>query len=152
MFPEEKMMVWKRCRRHDGTHDLDTSEHDRRESSRELESAIRWFRISSRISLGILGSCGVAVGVGRRLSFDGFEPILSRDSGIIDRLPWALFIGGRSYGRTGCREPDCTDSSEHFAVRTPPKEYVPGDRTHLINDWPGRASEYFKVAADRRLK
>ena len=53
-------MVWKRYRRHDGTHDLDTSEHDRRELSREPGSAMRWFRISSRISFGILGYCGVS--------------------------------------------------------------------------------------------
>jgi len=53
------MMVWKRCRRHGGTHDLDMSEHDRRESPDEPESAMRWFRILSRISFGILGPCGV---------------------------------------------------------------------------------------------
>ena len=89
MFLEVKMMVWKRYRRHDGTQDLDTSEHRRRdlwrEPSHEFESAMRWFRISSMISFGILGHCGVlettgtvaasvAAEIGRRPSFDGFEP------------------------------------------------------------------------------
>ena len=92
-------MVWKRCRRHDGTQDLDTSEHDRRESSHELESAMRWFRILSRISFGILGHCGVlettgtvavsvAAGMNCCLAFDGLEPIPSRDGGI--RLEFSL--------------------------------------------------------------
>ena len=148
MFLEVKMMVWKRYRRHDRTQYLDTSEYRRRdlwrEPSHEFESAMRWFRISSMISFGILGHCGVlettrtvaasvAAGIGRRPSFDGFEPIPSRDGGIIDRLPWALFISGRSCSRTGCHEPSCADSSEYFAVRAPPKDYLPGNRTCLIN-------------------
>jgi len=93
---EVKMMVWKRYRRHDGTQDLDTSEHDRRdlwmESSHEAEPVTRWFRTSSIISFGIVGHCGalettgtVAVwvaGMDCRFVFDGFEPILDK------RLLW----------------------------------------------------------------
>ena len=105
MFLEVKMMVWKRYRRHDGTQDLDTSEHRRRdlwrEPSHEFESAMRWFRISSMISFGILGHCGVlettrtvaasvAAGIGRRPSFDGFEPIPSGDGGIIGPFAFAM--------------------------------------------------------------
>jgi len=94
------MMVWKRCRRHDGTQDLDTSEHDRRELLHEPESAMRCFRISSRTSFGILESCGVlpettgtvsvpvAVGMDCCLAFDCLEPIPSRDGGI--RLEFSL--------------------------------------------------------------
>jgi len=88
------------------------------------------------ISFGILGHCGaleitetvaasVGTGVGRCLAFDGFEPIPSRDSGIrLNRLPWALFLSAVEVS---------TENSEHFTVRTPPKDYLPGDRTHLIN-------------------
>ena len=53
MCLEVKGTVWKRCRRHDGTHDLDTRAHDRRDT--KSESVARWVRISSIISCGTLG-------------------------------------------------------------------------------------------------
>ena len=72
-----------------------------REPSHEFESAIRWFRISSMISFGILGSRGasettetavvsVVTGVGCSLAFDGFEPIPSGDGGIIGPFAFAM--------------------------------------------------------------
>ena len=83
------------------------------------------------ISVGIMEvawavAVSVATWVSCRLAFDGIEPIPSRDGGIID-------YPGRSRGRTDYRKPNCTDNPEHFVVRTPPKDYLLGDKTHLIN-------------------
>ena len=46
-------MVWKRRRRHDGIHDLDTRAHDWRDL--KSESVERWSKIPSMVSCGILG-------------------------------------------------------------------------------------------------
>ena len=68
-----KWTVWKRCRRHDGTHGFDTRAHDRREVRSEL--AARWSRISSTISCGSLGTVTISVftGVTRRNRRDSYS-------------------------------------------------------------------------------
>jgi len=75
MFLEVKRMVRKMCRLHGGTHDLDMREHARR-SFAESELEIRWSRISSITSCGIIGTTIILVftGVGG-LAFEGLEPI-----------------------------------------------------------------------------
>ena len=80
---EVKKAVWKRCRRHDGTHDFDTRAHDRRDSYAELVA--RWFKISSMISWGILGimTDSVSTGVGCFAS-EVFESIQGVDRGRSD--------------------------------------------------------------------
>ena len=78
-------MVWKRCRRHDESHDLDTRAHDWRAIA--SESMARWSKISSMTSCGILRMMIVSVfkEAGRfvsegRFAFEDFEPILSGKS------------------------------------------------------------------------
>ena len=81
-------MVWKRCRLHDGTHDLDMRAHDWSDL-RSGSAPEKWSRISSTISCGTLGivilsitSCGI-LGIvvlskfreAGRFVFEVFEPI-----------------------------------------------------------------------------
>ena len=71
---EVKRTVWKRCRLHDGSHDLDTSAHDW--NGVRSGSAARWSRISSTISCGTLGMVIASVFTeAGRFVFDVFGPI-----------------------------------------------------------------------------
>ena len=93
MCMEVKRMAWKRCRRHDGVHDLDTRAHDWRHLK-----PVRWSKISSMISCGILGTVTALVFAEvRRFDFE----VSSSIQGVDRRRngSWALSLVRRSYYR-----------------------------------------------------
>lgn len=99
-------MTWKMYRRHDGTHDLDTREHDRRVSA--SKSAKRWSKISSKISCGRLPGVNGITGISGFVAFSlpvlderTDSPQLFREASLAS---WSLKRIVGAYGRRETRD------------------------------------------------
>ena len=108
---EVKTMVWKRRRRHDGIHDLDTRAHDWRDL--KSESVERWSKIPSMVSCGILGMVTTLF----------FESIQGVDRGMSQR--WALSLAWRSYCRkTGHHDEAAARALSVHVQASAPSRYI----------------------------